>query len=110
MPYTTTVIRDGDQKEIESSLLVPGDIVALKPGDKIPADLRIINERKLHKTLIAGEKQSQEEKTQSNHEKCFIEDENFEFLGSPACQSGKKGIVILTGDKNSLGTFIKYSV
>lgn len=39
---STTVIRDGKKITLESSGLVPGDIVTLKAGDSVPADLRII--------------------------------------------------------------------
>ena len=37
------VIRDGKKKTLDSALLVPGDIVMLKRGDKVPADLRILS-------------------------------------------------------------------
>ncbi len=40
---TTTVYRNGKQKEIKIRELVPGDIVDLFAGDMIPADLRIIS-------------------------------------------------------------------
>lgn len=40
---TATVIRDGIKKVIDSSLLVPGDIICLKEGDYISADARIIS-------------------------------------------------------------------
>ena len=38
-----TVLRDGDQHEIPNRELVPGDIIILDQGDKVPADSRIIN-------------------------------------------------------------------
>ena len=37
-----TVIRDGKENEIDAKLLVPGDIIILETGDKIPADSRLI--------------------------------------------------------------------
>jgi magnesium-transporting ATPase (P-type) len=36
------VLRDGDWKQIEAKFLVPGDIVEVKQGDRIPADLRML--------------------------------------------------------------------
>lgn len=39
---TVTVLRDGVKKNINSALLVPGDIIILEEGDYIPADARII--------------------------------------------------------------------
>jgi magnesium-transporting ATPase (P-type) len=36
------VIRDGERKAIDADLVVPGDVVLIKSGDKIPADMRLI--------------------------------------------------------------------
>lgn len=36
------VIRDGQQKYVESEELVPGDLVILEEGDAVPADIRLI--------------------------------------------------------------------
>lgn len=45
---TTTVLRDGENKEILCEDLVPGDIVLLKKGDLIPADCRLLASHALH--------------------------------------------------------------
>ena len=37
------MIRDGERKAIEADLVVPGDVVLIKSGDKIPADMRLVN-------------------------------------------------------------------
>ena len=42
-----SVMRDGKRKEILAELLVPGDIVFIRAGDKMPADLRLINVNRL---------------------------------------------------------------
>ena len=42
MSLHSTVLRDGKKEDIDSSLLVPGDIVFLEEGDKIPADGRLL--------------------------------------------------------------------
>src|SRR6056297_355364 len=47
MSTSATVIRNGEQKQINSEDLVPGDVVVLQSGDKIPADLRLIRVRDL---------------------------------------------------------------
>ena len=51
------VRRDGKRKEIEAEYLVPGDIVYLKPGDKIPVDLRLITAEnmKVEESALTGE-------------------------------------------------------
>eukprot|EP00915_Cephaloidophora_sp_WS-2016_P011999 GHVH01017459.1.p1 GENE.GHVH01017459.1~~GHVH01017459.1.p1 ORF type:complete len:1279 (+),score=199.22 GHVH01017459.1:194-4030(+) len=52
-----TIIRDGIEMEIDSKLLVPGDVVKLMTGDTVPADIRFIesNEIKCNEALLTGE-------------------------------------------------------
>ena len=52
-----SVIRDNKPCEIDSSLIVPGDIVTIEPGNKIPADMRIINSNNLtiDESILTGE-------------------------------------------------------
>jgi magnesium-transporting ATPase (P-type) len=42
------VLRDGERHEIDAALLVPGDIVLLESGARVPADLRLLRVRNLH--------------------------------------------------------------
>ncbi|MDD4931145.1 MAG: HAD-IC family P-type ATPase [Candidatus Colwellbacteria bacterium] len=51
------VIRDGGEKEIDQEHLVPGDIVIVKTGSKIPADGRVIfaNELRVNESVLTGE-------------------------------------------------------
>ena len=50
------VMRDGRRQEIDATDLVPGDIVLLASGDKVPADLRLFEMRSLLTRLIATRK------------------------------------------------------
>ncbi len=52
-----TVIREGERHEIDARLLVPGDIVVLEPGMRVPADLRLLSAKNLRITeaAITGE-------------------------------------------------------
>jgi len=58
------VMREGNEKEIDSEELVPGDIVFLKSGDKVPADGRIIEAKglKINEASLTGESQAVEKK------------------------------------------------
>ena len=51
------VLRDGNKVDIEASLLVPGDIIYLKSGDKVPADVRVVEVSKLQvqEAMLTGE-------------------------------------------------------
>ncbi len=53
----TTVVRDGKRRRIPSSQVVPGDLILLQPGDKVPADARVVWSRELQvdESLLAGE-------------------------------------------------------
>jgi P-type E1-E2 ATPase len=39
---SANVVRGGERRQVEADLLVPGDVVVIKSGDKIPADMRVI--------------------------------------------------------------------
>jgi len=57
MPTKATVIREGQKQQILATTLVPGDIVCLQPGDKVPADLRLLDCRNLQidESALTGE-------------------------------------------------------
>lgn len=57
MDGMTTVIRAGEKQRLPFAELVPGDVVVLQAGDKVPADLRLINERNLQidESAMTGE-------------------------------------------------------
>ena len=42
VPSFATVVRNGVKKEIATAEILPGDLIAIKNGDKVPADVRII--------------------------------------------------------------------
>lgn len=54
---TSRVIRDGRQQQIETSLLVPGDVVVLSQGDRIPADGTILVAKHIEtdESILSGE-------------------------------------------------------
>jgi magnesium-transporting ATPase (P-type) len=53
----TAVRRDGERRSIDSETLVPGDIVLLEAGDKVPADLRLLQVRglQMQEAMLTGE-------------------------------------------------------
>jgi Ca2+-transporting ATPase len=57
VPDTATVLRDGERKILPASDLVPGDVVELQSGDKVPADMRILSLRNLRveEAALTGE-------------------------------------------------------
>ncbi len=97
---TATVIRDGKKQNIEASLLVPGDLIVLKPGDKIPADAHIIEAVSLQcdESLITGESLSVEK-----HAKEGDEQENRVFMGTVVTKGRGKGVITATGMDTQMG-------
>lgn len=102
LPNSSIVIRDGFIKKISSSSVVPGDIVKLMPGDKVPADVRIIeaNSLKVENCILLGEKKALYKKVESSCKNLSIETENIAFLGTTVVQDIGKGIIIKVGDNN----------
>lgn len=60
IPLKSTVIRDGIEKSLEAIKLVPGDLLKIKLGEKIPADVRVItsNEMKVDNSALTGESEA----------------------------------------------------
>jgi len=57
LPDECIVFRDGDQRHILGSEIVPGDIVRIKMGDKLPADVRFVQvsaDAKLDRSVLTG--------------------------------------------------------
>lgn len=85
----TTVIRGGERKEIESKELVPGDLVILNSGDKVPADGQIIEGVNLliSEAILTGEEEAIMKTTK--------EENNIVFMGTMVISG--RGIMEVTG-------------
>lgn len=89
VPPTCHLIRDGQQEDVFATELVPGDIVLLTMGDRVPADLRVIEARELEvdESALTGEvlprKKTTAEIPAANDEDASINDrENTAFMGT----------------------------
>ncbi|MBN1829086.1 MAG: HAD-IC family P-type ATPase, partial [Deltaproteobacteria bacterium] len=97
-----------DEKLVEKSqnVLVPGDIVYLEEGDKIPADLRIIEAFNLRTNdfSLTGESMPQGKSTAAIKKACSIADrDNMAYLGTTVASGTCKGVVTATGMSTELG-------
>lgn len=102
-----TVIRNGITAIIDTSELVPGDIIELKQGDKIPADSRIISSSNLevNEAALTGESA-----TVPKSNECLIEKElsiqkqdNMVFQGTFITMGKAHAIVVHTGGTTEIG-------
>ena len=101
-----TVIRDGSQTEIAAENLVPGDIVLLSSGDKVPADLRLFRSRNLHldEAALTGESLPVGKHSDTIQEEAEIGDRiNMAFSGTFVSAGQGMGVVTATGDHTELG-------
>jgi P-type E1-E2 ATPase len=57
MPHKTTVLRDRNWKNVKTWELVVGDVVQLNAGDKVPADIRVVqcNQASVETSSLTGE-------------------------------------------------------
>lgn len=100
------VKRDRVKKIINSNLLVPGDIVYLESGGKVPADIRILKQNNLmaNESLLTGESNAVKKITGViKKEIPLSERENMLFAGSMITSGRGLGIVAETGLKTELG-------
>ncbi len=101
-----TVIRDGKEQEIDAKLLVPGDIVKLAEGDKIPADSRIFELANLQtqEAALTGESTPVKKELKILAEKTPLADRiNMVFSGTIITSGKGKAIVTGTGMSSEIG-------
>jgi len=104
IPPSATVIRDGKQQEVEATHLVVGDLVIVKSGQKVPADIRMIQvaNMKVDNSSLTGESEPLPRTVECTDER-FIETKNVAFY-TTFCKDGTgTGIVIDTGDRTFIG-------
>lgn len=103
---TALVRRGGKIQSIPAEELVPGDIVIIKGGNKIPADSRIIEEANLetNEALLTGESKPVKKEIQAVNEKALIGDrKNMVFMGTAAEAGEGLGVVVATARGTEIG-------
>ncbi len=97
------IIRDGEEKEIPAKKLVPGDIVILRGGEKIPADCIVLEEKELlvDESILTGESK-EIRKTGVKNENDYLE-KNILYMGSFIINGKCIARVIKTGMNTKFG-------
>jgi len=104
LPAKTTVVRSGDAKDIPSEELVPGDIIMIKSGEKIPADFRVLSAKmfKVNNSSLTGESLPVKRDIDNTYQNP-LEASNLAFYGT-LCEDGNAvGLVISTADNTVIG-------
>ena len=101
------VMRDGAEKEVLSETLVPGDVVLLWSGMKVPADLRLFRttELRVEEAALTGESVPVNKTTAPIEEENLTpgDQTNMAFMGTIVVSGRGKGVVVGTGVQTVLG-------
>ena len=100
------VRRDGEPREIRARELVPGDVVLLRVGDVVPADVRIIRSDALtiDRSVLTGESLPEDASVAPDlAEASLAERRSIAYAGTSVVLGRGEGIVVATGQASELG-------
>ena len=104
---TATVLRDGDDTEIPARELVPGDVILLNTGDRVPADARLLEAVNLQveEAALTGESMPIEKHTQplDNSELSVGDRKNMVYAGTAVTYGRGRALVAATGMQTEFG-------
>jgi cation-transporting ATPase F len=101
-----TVVRDGRRRRMDAVHLVPGDVVWLSAGDKVPADLRILSGRQLRtvEAALTGEAAPIDKHHDQLPEDTLLADRrNMAYAGTTVVAGQGNGLVVATADATETG-------
>jgi len=103
---TITVVRDGRDHEVETSTIVPGDVLLLEAGDRVPADARVVESISLRcdEAPLTGESVPVAKHTGSLEEETPVPDrKNMVYTGSVVTYGRARAVVTSTGMDTEFG-------
>lgn len=106
IPETATVMRDGNQINIPSFELVPGDYVMLQSGDRVSADIRLtfVKNMQCDESILTGESLPVEKHTDDVDENAGVADRSsMVFSGTLITAGTAEGVVVATGSETEIG-------
>ena len=102
----TSVLRENARRTIQADALVPGDVVLLEAGDRVPADLRLIEARglKAEEAILTGESVPADKGTAPVHPDAALGDRTpMLFSGTLVVSGTARGLAVATGDATEIG-------
>jgi Ca2+-transporting ATPase len=106
IPENATVLRDGKDSVIPVSEIVPGDIVQLAAGDRVPADMRLINQKNLliEEAALTGESLPVQKSIAPVETEAVLGDRKCMVYGGTLVSAGTAtAVVVATGMQTELG-------
>eukprot|EP00882_Tetradesmus_deserticola_P009077 GHRQ01009576.1.p1 GENE.GHRQ01009576.1~~GHRQ01009576.1.p1 ORF type:complete len:554 (+),score=246.57 GHRQ01009576.1:243-1904(+) len=107
---SATVVRDGRRVSVDADQLVPGDVVFIKSGDKVPADLRLleITNLQVQEAMLTGESVPVSKNLALVPERSGLGDRKCLAYSATTVSSGQGlGVVVATGDNAEIGQINK---
>ena len=101
-----TVIRSGKTEEIPAEEVVPGDIVEISSGDRVPADVRLLEAKRFRtqEASLTGESEAVDKSTDEVEEDTELaERTSMAFAGTTVVQGKATGVVVETGGRSEIG-------
>uniref|UniRef100_A0A8C3WBB3 Sodium/potassium-transporting ATPase subunit alpha n=1 Tax=Catagonus wagneri TaxID=51154 RepID=A0A8C3WBB3_9CETA len=104
VPQQALVIRGGVKMQVHVREVVVGDLVEVKAGDRIPADIRLISSQgcKVDNSSLTGESEPQTRSPEFTHENP-LESQNICFFSTNCVEGTARGLAIATGDATVMG-------
>ncbi len=108
MRIEATVRRDGERRRIDAADLVVGDVVLLESGDKVPADLRLLEEAvrdlSIDESMLTGESKAVSKDARELPESTVLADRRcMAYAGSLVVRGTGEGVVVATADATEVG-------
>ncbi|KAL4781871.1 hypothetical protein BJX76DRAFT_309206 [Aspergillus varians] len=103
------VVRDGTTQRVKAEDLVPGDVVQIAVGDRVPADCRLLtihsNSFRVDQAILTGESESVSKHTRAVNDKQAVKQDqkNVLFSGTTVVNGNATAIVALTGSSTAIG-------
>ncbi|XP_072250055.1 sodium/potassium-transporting ATPase subunit alpha-3b isoform X1 [Leuresthes tenuis] len=104
VPQQALVIREGEKVQLNAEEVVAGDLIEVKGGDRIPADIRVVSAHgcKVDNSSLTGESEPQSRSPDCTHDNP-LETRNIGFFSTNCVEGTARGIVIYTGDRTVMG-------
>jgi P-type E1-E2 ATPase len=106
LSLSAIVFRDGERVKIDADRIVPGDVVHLESGDRVPADLRIIaaNNLRIEEAALTGESEPVNKQSDAVEKSAQLGDRSSMAYSSTVVISGRLvGVVVATGQQTEIG-------
>lgn len=101
------VMRDGEEHEIPSREVVPGDVIVLAAGNRVPADVRLfrVDDLRADESALTGESEPVTKQQEPVEDERAVPGDQFSiaFAGTSITRGRGRGVVVHTGDASELG-------